>query len=381
MVDWGDVEVLLLAVGGRDEHVLAAVDGIGVERAAGVVVEEVLLRCDPAPALPEGYAIGFELSHRGEAVSHVLRSVDGRLRAEPGAAEGLCVLSFAVDDVLRLLYGPPADRPPVSRHLRVPRLGADPWSAAGEVAAVTAATTALLAAITDTRIDLDHLAGHYGSDKWGGWHWYTPHYARHFQRLRTEPVRVLEIGIGDYSDPAGGGASLRMWQRYFRRGLVHGLDIVDKTAVDGLRVRALRGDQSDPDRLAEIAALGPFDIVIDDGSHRPADVITSFSHLFPAVRPGGYYVIEDLQTSYWPAWGGSDRDLTSPATTVGFLKTLVDGLHHEQHKAEPDRTDRTITGIFFYPDIAFIEKGRNDVGGLRMGHVGLSADASQGSDQ
>ncbi|MGX7828490.1 class I SAM-dependent methyltransferase [Actinokineospora sp. 24-640] len=366
MTPWGPVGELVLAVGGRDEQLLAAVDGIGLKQTAEVVVAELLLRCEPPSGLPDGFAIGFELTHREDTVAHVFRFGDGACAAEPGWADGLCTLSFAVEDILRALYGPPLDRPPVSRTLRVEKVAG---GFAG-VQAISRATAALLAAASDTRADLDQLATRYGSDKWGGMHWYTPHYARHFERLRAEPVRMLEIGIGGYTDPASGGASLRMWQRYFRRGLVYGLDIVDKTAVESLRVRTIQGDQGDPDSLRDIAALGPLDIVVDDGSHRSEDVIASFTHLFPAVRPGGYYVIEDLHTSYWPTFGG-DTDLTSPRTTVGFLKTLLDGLHHEEHRPQPSYTDRHVTGVFFYNNIVFIEKGHNQEGGVRMKHIGI----------
>jgi hypothetical protein len=37
-----------------------------------------------------------------------------------------------------------------------------------------------------------------------------------------------------------------------------------------------------------------FDIIIDDGSHNPADIITSLENLWPNLAPDGYYCIEDL---------------------------------------------------------------------------------------
>jgi predicted O-methyltransferase YrrM len=64
------------------------------------------------------------------------------------------------------------------------------------------------------------------------------------------------------------------------------------------RVRACYGvDQSDRSRLAEIVAveLGgrPIDLVIDDASHRLVETRSSFESLFPHVRPGGLFIIED----------------------------------------------------------------------------------------
>ena len=44
---------------------------------------------------------------------------------------------------------------------------------------------------------------------------------------------------------------------------------------------------------------GPFDIIIDDGSHRNDDMVISFETLFPVLKCGGMYVVEDLHCCYW----------------------------------------------------------------------------------
>jgi len=58
-------------------------------------------------------------------------------------------------------------------------------------------------------------------------------------------------------------------------------------------------DQSDVRRLAAIVDESfegePLDLVIDDCSHKYGPTRASFNELFPRVRPGGVYVIED-----WP---------------------------------------------------------------------------------
>lgn len=88
-------------------------------------------------------------------------------------------------------------------------------------------------------------------------------------------------------------------------GLIYGLDIFDKH-VAGPRIRTIRGDQNDPECLAELAGeIGPLDVVIDDGSHVSEHVLTSFRALFPHLRASGLYVVEDLQTSCWPSHGAT----------------------------------------------------------------------------
>ena len=34
------------------------------------------------------------------------------------------------------------------------------------------------------------------------------------------------------------------------------------------------------------------------------DILNSFEYLYPKLKIGGLYVIEDLHTSYWPKFGG-----------------------------------------------------------------------------
>ena len=54
-------------------------------------------------------------------------------------------------------------------------------------------------------------------------------------------------------------------------------------------IRFEQGDQSDPKFLERLArTYGPFDVVIDDGSHIGRHTIATFEGLWPAVRPGGF---------------------------------------------------------------------------------------------
>jgi predicted O-methyltransferase YrrM len=64
------------------------------------------------------------------------------------------------------------------------------------------------------------------------------------------------------------------------------------------RVRPYYGvDQADRHRLWAILTAemkgAPLDLVVDDASHTYAHTRTSFEVLFPALRPGGIYIIED----------------------------------------------------------------------------------------
>jgi hypothetical protein len=211
------------------------------------------------------------------------------------------------------------------------------------------------------RPSLREIALRTGTDK-EGVHSYTAAYERHLRHLRDSPIRLLEIGVGGYADPAKGGESLRMWKEYFPRAEIVGIDIHDKAALAEQRIAIVRGDQSDPDFLARVGReFGPFDVIIDDGSHYSAHVIASFVGLFPFLADGGIYVVEDLQTSYWETYGGSSTEGRA-GTSMTFLHALVDGLNHAEFDVVgyvPSKFDEGIQSIAFYHNLAFVEKGAN----------------------
>ena len=212
------------------------------------------------------------------------------------------------------------------------------------------------------RHDLGFLARHFGTDKCSG-HDYAGNYQRHFASRRTDRLTLLEIGVGGYGDPHKGGASLRMWKAYFPRARIFGLDIFDKRGCEEDRIRILQGSQEAPDVIAAVVAeTGPLDIVIDDGSHDNAHVRATFGLLFPHVREGGIYVVEDLQTSYWPKYGGC-RDLDATSTSMALFKRLADGLNHAE-RIEPGYSptffDVNVSSVHFYHNMVFVYRGRND---------------------
>lgn len=124
-------------------------------------------------------------------------------------------------------------------------------------------------------------------------HGYTLVYESYLAPLRDQAIRLLEIGVWE-------GASLAMWSRAFPRGLVVGVDLDLSRVKKPIppNVALLQGSQDDRAFLQHVALHGPFDVVIDDGSHLPAHQRASFDALWPHVVPGGLYIVEDLQVAY-----------------------------------------------------------------------------------
>jgi len=130
---------------------------------------------------------------------------------------------------------------------------------------------------------------------------YMDVYEPYLERLREKPINFLEIGVL-------GGSSLRTWREYFPQGKIFGLDI-DPGAKkhEGDRIKITIGSQSDRDVLANLVSqVDGYDVILDDGSHASEHMQVSFAQLWPAVKPGGLYIIEDLGSTYrgvdmnWP---------------------------------------------------------------------------------
>ena len=202
---------------------------------------------------------------------------------------------------------------------------------------------------------------HHGTDKYGE-HLYTPEYDRLFAGMRERKLRLLEIGIGGYKHPGCGGQGLRMWADYFPNAEIVGLDLHPKQLDMPARVTIRQGAQGDPAVLDRLWAQdGPFDIVIDDGSHQVADVLASFTRLYPLLPDGGIYVVEDTQTALWPAYGGSPQ---GHGGIFDLAWRMVLGMHRLEAEAfgptPPERPYGDITrSVRFLRNLIVFERGEN----------------------
>jgi len=184
------------------------------------------------------------------------------------------------------------------------------------------------------------------------WLHYFDVYEREFTRFRNRPVTFLEIGVFR-------GGSIPMWKEFFADGsklVFIDIDPDCKTfEIEGTTVEI--GSQADPEFLARLASdHGPFDVILDDGSHINAHQIASHRGLWPALSDGGVYLVEDCHTSYWPGFGGG---LRAGGSFMNYAKGLVDALHSwysEEEDFKLDRRANEIHSVRFYDSIVAIEK-------------------------
>jgi hypothetical protein len=240
---------------------------------------------------------------------------------------------------------------------------------------------------------LTALALKHGTDK--ATHRYTSVYEKLFRPWRETAGKVLEIGI-DF------GNSLRMWQEYFTKAEIHGIDIHTRcNDFQTDRIKIHIGEQQDVDFLDKVIAAGfdktiytdcvtlsdgrtldlkkagnlpeeipgPFDIIIDDGSHDSNHQIDSFMRLFRyGLSANGLYIIEDLHDAAF--YGRPDGDylkhhaLRTLKQFVDCVNFIPDGWAPPQWASDnqkaPNWLAKNIVSITFYRFFCVIQKGNNE---------------------
>lgn len=161
---------------------------------------------------------------------------------------------------------------------------------------------------------LDDLAVKHQADKSSRYHNCAEKYDQLLAPFRDKFTSVLEIGVGH-------GQSVKMWADYFPNATIHGADIsAASQACEAYcpRIKFHQLDQGNESHLRNMVVCAPFDLIVDDGNHFWREQIVSFRCLFPFVKSGGFYIVEDTCTSYWPEYKNH------PVSCVDYFKTLVD---------------------------------------------------------
>mmetsp|Transcript_21718 Transcript_21718/g.35841 ORF Transcript_21718/g.35841 Transcript_21718/m.35841 type:complete len:386 (+) Transcript_21718:110-1267(+) len=190
-----------------------------------------------------------------------------------------------------------------------------------------------------------------GTDKVPPGHQYQRLYSPLLNPLQLVRFSLLEIGLGCAGSGSGSGRSAgrsaELWANFFPKArltilefmasCVHTWQQAQNTlpsadtsatlqvgrALQSGRLRVKIGSQSDSTTLASLAheaRLHPFKVIIDDGGHENKLMLPSFYALWPYLRAGGMYFIEDMMTSY------KFRDakpLGSPGTSIHLIKSLL----------------------------------------------------------
>lgn len=176
------------------------------------------------------------------------------------------------------------------------------------------------------------LANREGTDKGtqaGAAHGYSLVYDTILAPYRRQArVDILEMGLaiggpeldGDVDRKVTASPSLNAWLQYFEAPEVVGFDISDFSSIKHDNFTFVRGDSGKRDDVEQLLALErQFDIILDDASHASYHQQLGLAVLFDALKPGGFYIIEDL--SWQPA--KMERDLPSVPPTSKLLSELL----------------------------------------------------------
>lgn len=105
--------------------------------------------------------------------------------------------------------------------------------------------------------------------------------------VRDRVNLMMEVGIAD-------GSSLLAWHEIFPNAMCVGLDIHPSAKACGDRTEFHLGNQIVREDCERAADGRQFDFIVEDATHQLADSLLTLLYLWPFVKPGGIYVIEEF---------------------------------------------------------------------------------------
>lgn len=200
-------------------------------------------------------------------------------------------------------------------------------------------------------LSLTGLADLYGSDKGTIKHRYTLIYERIVEDLCMRrglprlscPLEIAEAGVAC-------GASLRMWANYLPAATITGYDIRSECAGLCGDLKNVRIRIEDPATQGLPDAM--LDLFVDDASHIAEQIVAMFRNCWGWVRPGGYYVVEDLLCTYNEAYTQQFRQHFDPKAVND--RTAILAMLDALMRAVDARGE--VAELSYYPQLLVLKK-------------------------
>jgi hypothetical protein len=198
---------------------------------------------------------------------------------------------------------------------------------------------------------LDAIAIKHSADKSSLYHNYADRYSTYLSRYVLSPIKMLEMGIQF-------GQSARMWLDYFSHAAFHlyGMDIADEGKLSDPRYTLFLCDQRNADTLP----LPMLDVIIDDAGHYNVPMQAAFFHLWPKLKPGGIYALEDVAVFWDSLYDPSGPDGQQWLLRLVGAVNLSGKTYHGKPipNPKPDLTiyEREIDFVHFYRGLVIIGK-------------------------
>lgn len=124
-----------------------------------------------------------------------------------------------------------------------------------------------------------------GSDKESNHHYGDAYESLFFDRKSVS--LVMEVGIAD-------GSCLLAWRDIFPNAHIVGMDIHPSAKAHGGRIEFHIGDMRSLVACRRAAGGRLFNLIVEDATHQLGDTLCCLLYLWPYVKPGGLYVIEEF---------------------------------------------------------------------------------------
>jgi predicted O-methyltransferase YrrM len=130
-------------------------------------------------------------------------------------------------------------------------------------------------------------------------HPYTLFYDGLFRNRKEKPLKIAELGILE-------GASLLMWQEYFKNAEIYGFEynnvLINNFKQNFNNERITLANVNVTNKESIVNAFGKlnvlYDVIIEDTTHQFEDQIRVIENTYQYLKPGGILIIEDIFKSY-----------------------------------------------------------------------------------
>jgi cephalosporin hydroxylase len=173
-----------------------------------------------------------------------------------------------------------------------------------------------------------------------------------YESLRAlRPKNILELGMFE-------GGSMVYYDKLYAPERLVGIDIraTPIAALERYRegrdhIKTFYKLSQDSPRARDIAQANfpsGIDLVVDDASHLYAQTQASFEMLFPLIKPGGLYVVEDWAWSHRPQYQAPDATWNAQPALTNLIFNLV----------ILTAVSRVISSLTIFENLVCITKGR-----------------------
>ena len=137
-------------------------------------------------------------------------------------------------------------------------------------------------------------------------------WATYFPNAHVFPVDIkTRREVSDRARP--GGATDRLVKHQAQFGCEYNRSMWDNPRVH----LSLETDAADPEQLKRVPLPAQLDIILDDGSHKYLDQQRTLHVLWERLRPGGFYIIEDMLVGALPWSADHAKQVPSRNTDCG----------------------------------------------------------------